>query len=162
MRYYRGTKLLLDPGAFDLDDLRTFDERHSGMLGIPAGKSVKDVVKDYMLGLRQVLLAELSRNYRDLTLSTASMTFLLTVPHTWSERAKNIFQTAVREARLCSRPSDRIRFVWEHDAALYAAFRSDLHQPYTLLKVCRNLSSILLGYSLIKFADRNTIYNLQV
>ncbi|CAM1511533.1 Fc.00g090460.m01.CDS01 [Cosmosporella sp. VM-42] len=132
MKCYSGTELLLD------DQFTGFDESRSGFgsksFGIPEGKTVKDVVADYLRSLHQVMVDVFSNYFDAQLLSEFPIAFWLTVPATRSDRAKNLLKEAAIQAGLLSKPSDSVLFARETEAVAYAAFKSDLKRPDALVR----------------------------
>ncbi|KAF2160169.1 hypothetical protein M409DRAFT_29464 [Zasmidium cellare ATCC 36951] len=111
-------KLLLEP-----DDLRNksaanasrvwrsyeyLDERH-------LNKTPVDAVADYLRWLWHIIKAKIERDEADAEIfDTALLTVVLTVPATWSERAKYCMQRAARAAGI---PEQSIKLISEPEAA---------------------------------------------
>lgn len=122
-----------------------------GPLRIPVGKTVKDVVADYLRGLRRAIYDEICIKMGEAIVSVTSISFWLTVPAIWSGRAKMLLKEAATEAGLLSKPSDSILLLTEPEAAAHAALKPVLKQPDVLLRVCshplrlQGLSDMLLA-----------------
>lgn len=148
---YRGTKLLVDECFTDPGDLGT--GLGLSPLRIPVGKTAKDVVADYLRGLRRAIYDEICIKMGDAIVSVTPISFWLTVPAIWSDRAKMLFKEAATEAELISKPTDSIFLLPEPEAAAHAALNPVLKQPDVRLRVClyphilpKSFSDMLLAW----------------
>ncbi|KAH6970619.1 hypothetical protein BKA56DRAFT_496642 [Ilyonectria sp. MPI-CAGE-AT-0026] len=128
----RGTKLLIDECFTDAGDVGI--DLGLDPLRIPVGKTAKDVVADYLGGLRRAIYDEMCIKMGEAMVSVTPISFWLTVPAIWSDRAKMLLKEAATEAGLISKPSDSILLLPEPEAAAHAALNPVLKQPYVLLR----------------------------
>lgn len=126
---YSWMKLLLDnhvaPTTFDLtSDELTSAILRPGMTELPNGKSPVDVCSDFLKGVYEFAMAELARHMTDDLFENTPITFCLTVPATWSDKAKNETREAARTAGIGSRDGDMLRLITEPEAAIIATLNN--------------------------------------
>ncbi|KAH8665625.1 hypothetical protein BGZ61DRAFT_538588 [Ilyonectria robusta] len=90
IKAYRGTKLLIDRCFTDAGDVGI--DLGLDPLRIPVGKTAKDAVADYLRGLRRAIYDEICIKMGDARVSVTSISFWLTVPAIWPERAKMLLK----------------------------------------------------------------------
>lgn len=126
---YSWMKLLLDnhvaPTAFDLTtDELTSAVLRPGMTELPNGKSAVDVCSDFLKGVYDFAMAELARRMTDDLFENTPITFCLTVPATWSDKAKNDTREAAKSAGIGGREGDMLRLITEPEAAIIATLNN--------------------------------------
>ncbi|QDS74479.1 hypothetical protein FKW77_006828 [Venturia effusa] len=87
---------------------------------LPEGKSAVDVIADFLKKVHEHLLSELARLLTQAYLDGTPITFVLTVPATFSDKAKNDIIAAMKMAGFNNRASDLLRLVTEPEAAMIA------------------------------------------
>lgn len=127
MKIYALTKLLLDEPALlsDYDDPDLYLPSGGEMMQLPKGKSAKDVATEYLKGMHKMF--EDARNEK-LGAQELPTDFWLTVPASWSERAKLLTKKAAMDAGLgqdqwtgsCSFPNLRLQRIM-HSSPTYTA-----------------------------------------
>lgn len=139
-KQYAWTKLLLDKNVklTEHDDplLRQMYGAE-GFLGLPADKSAKEVVRDYLAELYKhtvsVLVRELSKEVFD----SLPMECWITMPAIWSDGAQSATRDAALQAGFGSRPNDSVSMITEPEAAALWALRPYLtEKALDPLKVC--------------------------
>lgn len=117
MSCYTWTKLLLDKNIrlTDFDDSKLEDVFGSGMMRLPAHKSAREVVCDYLKKIYEYLVAQLCKHFRKEIFDATPMECWLTVPAIWSDAAK--------AAGFASRPGDEVKIITEPEAAALAALK---------------------------------------
>ncbi|RSM15087.1 hypothetical protein CDV31_005168 [Fusarium ambrosium] len=119
---YGGFKLLLDPEAgsqaYNDEHLAlTLDPGNPTMqLSLHPGKSVTDMVSDYLRLIYEEVMASLQRRFSN-TLNGLKINFVITTPAMWSPAAQHNTMIAARAAGFGSRPQDSIESVTEPEAA---------------------------------------------
>ena len=91
-----------------------------GLLKLPPGKTAVDVCIDYLTGVYNYTISELNRTWGEHIVNATPIDFWVTFPATWSDRAKDLTKTAALTAGFGSRPSDRMSFITEPEAAAVA------------------------------------------
>ncbi|KAI6380277.1 hypothetical protein MCOR25_001704 [Pyricularia grisea] len=139
-RSYSWFKLLLDMDALssDYDDPELKLRRSEGLMCLPADKSAKDVTTDYLRGLYQICQERLNRKFGNGRLASRlryPVDVWLTVPATWSEKAKLLTQIAAQDAGFASHPGDRMFLIPEPEAAALAALKSTISEINDLIQV---------------------------
>lgn len=126
MTSYSWMKLRLDEHTkiteFDDSSLAGLaDSQGGGLLLLPPGKSATEVCADYLTGVYKYTMAEMNRTFGENIVEATPIDFWVTVPATWSDRAKSLTKTAALTAGFCSRTSDRMSLITEPEAAAVAA-----------------------------------------
>ncbi|CAH0044717.1 unnamed protein product [Clonostachys solani] len=130
MKAYALTKLLLDKetlqSEYDDPELATSISRGDEFM-LPTGKSALTVATRFLKGMydmfEQAALEMLGEDgFNDMPID-----YWLTVPATWSEKAKLLTKRAALDAGFASKESDRIMLIPEPEAAAHAVLKSGLH-----------------------------------
>ncbi|KAF9765176.1 hypothetical protein IL306_002586 [Fusarium sp. DS 682] len=137
MKTYAWAKLLLDEQALvtEYDDPDLNKAAGNGLLKLPAGRTAKDVVTEYLKGMHSMYEKAVIEKIGEDKLGDLPVDFWLTVPATWSERAKLITRAAALDAGFASRPIDRLSLITEPDAAAHMALKSSIHHVEDLIDV---------------------------
>lgn len=134
---YSWVKLLLDekaiPSEYDDPDLKTAVGQH--LMRLPSGKTAKDVVTDYFRGLHSMFVNAVTEKIGADKLDDFPLEFWITVPATWTERAKLLTREAAIDAGFASKPIDRIFMIPEPEAAAQLALKSNIHHVEDLIEV---------------------------
>jgi hypothetical protein len=91
---------------------------------LPLGKNGTDVCADYLKGVYEYLMSELERKWTSGAMEVTPIEFWLTVPATWSDKAKNASIEAAKRAGFGSRMNDDIFLIPEPEAAAVATLSS--------------------------------------
>lgn len=86
--------------SFGINDLRLdqeYDDPEDAPPGYP-GRSVVDIVADYLTEVRKVVWQRLVRQYRGSLLAGLKKELVVTVPAVWSDRAKDLTLQAIKRA----------------------------------------------------------------
>lgn len=145
MKTYAWTKLLLDesalPSEYDDPDLK--HAIGNGILKLPRGMTAKDVATEYLRGMNEMynraVAEKLGENHR------LAVDVWLTVPATWSEKAKLLTKAAALDAGFASRPGDRLMIIPEPEAAAHLALKSSIHHVQDLIEVRCPAQDLLRG-----------------
>ncbi|KAF5669335.1 hsp70 [Fusarium circinatum] len=137
MKTYAWTKLLLDDQALatEYDDPDLNKAVGNGLMRLPAGRTAKDVVTEYLKGMHSMYKKAVIEKIGADILEEMPVDFWLTVPATWTERAKLITRAAALDAGFASRPIDRLSLITEPDAAAHMALKSSIHHVEDLIDV---------------------------
>ncbi|KAH7195423.1 hypothetical protein DER44DRAFT_704305 [Fusarium oxysporum] len=137
MKTYAWTKLLLDDQALatEYDDPDLNKAAGNGLMRLPSGRTAKDVVTEYLKGMHSMYKKAVIEKIGEDKLEDLPVDFWLTVPATWSERAKLITRAAALDAGFASRPIDRLSLITEPDAAAHMALKSSIHHVEDLIDV---------------------------
>ncbi|RKL00215.1 hypothetical protein BFJ68_g12900 [Fusarium oxysporum] len=137
MKTYAWTKLLLDDQALatEYDDPDLNKAAGNGLMRLPSGRTAKDVVTEYLKGMHSMYRKAVIEKIGEDKLENLPVDFWLTVPATWSERAKLITRAAALDAGFASRPIDRLSLITEPDAAAHMALKSSIHHVEDLIDV---------------------------
>ncbi|TLD31277.1 hypothetical protein PspLS_02168 [Pyricularia sp. CBS 133598] len=138
-RSYSWFKLLLDGTAVssEYDDPELKLGRSEGLMCLPGDKSAKEVTTDYLRGLYQICQERLNRTFGNGRLASQlryPVDVWLTVPATWSDKAKLLTQQAAKDAGFASHPGDRMFLIPEPEAAALAALKSTLSKVDDLIQ----------------------------
>ncbi|KAF5250267.1 hypothetical protein FANTH_4544 [Fusarium anthophilum] len=135
MKTYAWTKLLLDDQALttEYDDPDLNKAAGNGLMRLPAGRTAKDVVTEYLKGMHSMYRKAVIEKIGEDILEEMPVDFWLTVPATWTERAKLITRAAALDAGFASRPIDRLSLITEPDAAAHMALKSSIHHVEDLI-----------------------------
>jgi hypothetical protein len=96
------------------------DSQGEGMLVLPHNKSAIEVCTDYLTGVYSYTLRELKRTWGENIVHATPIDFWVTVPATWSDRAKDLTKTAALSAGFATRAGDRMFLITEPEAAAVA------------------------------------------
>ena len=96
------------------------DSQGDGLLRLPRGRTALDVCTDYLTGVYKYTMEELHRTWTETVVKATPIDFWITVPATWSDRAKDMTKTAALTAGFSSRSSDRMFLITEPEAAAVA------------------------------------------
>jgi hypothetical protein len=128
LKSYTWTKLLLDKDI----DLTEFDDPSltqlygDGFLALPAGKTAKDVCKDYLREMYQFTMEKLKKEVSAEVLEVTPLEIWVTMPAIWSDKAQAATRDAARAAGFGSRPFDKVCMITEPEAAALAAMKPHL------------------------------------
>ena len=133
-------KLLLDSATkpSDYDDPLLAKTVGEGIMQLPEGKKVTDVVTDYLGFLYDHILTSLKGMMGAVAVAQTPIVFELTLPATWGHAARDATRQAAIDAGFDSRAKDRIVLIDEPEAAAISVMRSTVStfgetQPF---KVC--------------------------
>ncbi|EHK17268.1 uncharacterized protein TRIVIDRAFT_134471, partial [Trichoderma virens Gv29-8] len=142
MTSYSWTKLLLDESPLsEFDDPDTYSKMNSEIMRLPKRMSAKDVAKEYLMGMRKMFDDSVAK-FAGSQLDNLPMEFWLTVPASWSEKAKLLTKNAAIEAGFGVRKIDSIKLISEPEAAAHMALKVSIHRfedfvkPGTGVLVC--------------------------
>ncbi|KAL7934660.1 actin-like ATPase domain-containing protein [Trichoderma chlorosporum] len=143
MKSYSWTKLLLDdtlPSGFDDPD--AYSDKDSEIMRLPNNMTAKDVAREYFAGMRSMFDKNIKQCLGAHKLDDIPMEIWLTVPASWSEKAKLLTKNAAIEAGFCKREMDSIRLISEPEAAAHMALKTSIHRfkdfvkPRTGVLIC--------------------------
>jgi hypothetical protein len=137
MKTYAWTKLLLDDRALatEYDDPDLGRVAGNGLLKLPTGRTPKDVVTEYLRGIYAMYKKAVAERVGEDNVRDLPVDYWLTVPATWSERAKLLTKAAAMDAGFGSRPNDRLLLIAEPEAAAHLALKSSVHYVEGLIEV---------------------------
>ncbi|KAJ3034272.1 Heat shock 70 kDa protein 12A [Rhizophlyctis rosea] len=85
---------------------------------LPQGFTVQRVIADYLRFLTQHVMADIRTRTGDSTLNSESVKWIITVPATWTDWAKDIMAKAAMGAGMVDDPaSERLAIIYEPEAA---------------------------------------------
>ncbi|KAL6868611.1 actin-like ATPase domain-containing protein [Trichoderma novae-zelandiae] len=124
------TKLLLDKSSLESvhDDPDLYLSRSMDILHLPPGRSAKDVATEYFKGMKRMFDSAVKEHLGAQNIDHLPIDFWLTVPASWSEKAKMLTKSAATDAGFATRPIDRIMLISEPEAAAQLALKSSLHR----------------------------------
>jgi molecular chaperone DnaK (HSP70) len=125
MTSYSWIKLCLDDETklTDYDDLSLAGlsvSQGEGMMVLPLGKTAAEVCADYLDGVYNYTMSELKRTRGEAIVNVTPIDFWVTVPATWSDKAKSPTKRAATTAGFASRIGDRMYLINEPEAAAIA------------------------------------------
>jgi molecular chaperone DnaK (HSP70) len=117
LKSYLWTKLLLgqDSRGTVAQNAQLKELFGNGFCTLPAGKSAKQVVTDYLKGLYGYLIERMKRH--DELYRITPMEFWITVPAMWTDAAKTTTIEAAQAAGFGSRHMDSVHIITEPEAA---------------------------------------------
>ncbi|KAL7805233.1 actin-like ATPase domain-containing protein [Trichoderma aethiopicum] len=138
------TKLLLDKSSLASvhDDPDLYLSQNMDILHLPEGRSAKDVATEYLKGMKRMFDSAVKEHLGAQNIDHLPIDFWLTVPASWSEKAKMLTKSAATDAGFGTRPIDRIMLISEPEAAAQLALKSSLHRladfvkPSTGVMIC--------------------------
>ncbi|KAL6811160.1 actin-like ATPase domain-containing protein [Trichoderma sp. SZMC 28013] len=144
MKAYAWTKLLLDQSSLmsEYDDPDLYSPSGMDVMQLPKGRSAKDVVTEYLRGMKAMFDDAVKEHLGSHKIENLPIEFWLTVPASWSEKAKLLTKSAARDAGFATRRMDKIMLISEPEAAAQLALKSSLHRiesfvkPHTGVMVC--------------------------
>ncbi|TFB06033.1 Heat shock 70 kDa protein 12B [Trichoderma ghanense] len=144
MRTCAWTKLLLDKSSLASahDDPDLYLSQGMDILHLPKGRSAKDVATEYLRGMKRMFDTAVKEHLGAQNIDHLPIDFWLTVPASWSEKAKMLTKSAATDAGFATRPIDRIMLISEPEAAAQLALKSSLHRledfvkPNTGVMIC--------------------------
>ena len=149
MDTFSWTKLLLEEGLnkneFDDPALQHAYASSLGIFNLPEGKSVVEVVAEFLRGVYQYTYAELQRVVGSTELETTPIEFWFTVPAIWTEKAT---AATVQAAGLAgfgpqeNRSRDLVFVVTEPEAAAVAVHVSLTNRSDPAVKVSKNVEQL--------------------
>ncbi|WJG37027.1 uncharacterized protein FOBCDRAFT_146923, partial [Fusarium oxysporum Fo47] len=159
MKTYAWTKLLLDDQALatEYDDPDLNKAAGNGLMRLPSGRTAKDVVTEYLKGMHSMYRKAVIEKIGEDKLEDLPVDFWLTVPATWSERAKLITRAAALDAGFASRPIDRLSLITEPDAAAHMALKSSIHHVEDLIDVGTGVMVCDLGGGTVSSSADGTV-----
>jgi hypothetical protein len=134
---YALTKLLLDSSSLqsEYDDPDLYLASGGDMMRLPKGKSAKDVATEYLRGMRKMFEDALDEKFGPQGLDGLPIEFWLTVPASWSEKAKLLTKNAAVDAGFATRSIDKIMLIPEPEAAAHYALKSNIHRLESFVQV---------------------------
>lgn len=137
MHMYALTKLLLDASSLqsEYDDPNLYLATAGDMMRLPRGKSAKDVATEYLRGMRKMFDDAIVEKFGAQGLDGLPVEFWLTVPASWSEKAKLLTKAAAMDAGFAARPGDKIMLIAEPEAAAHYALKSNIHRLESFVQV---------------------------
>ncbi|RFU79499.1 hsp70 family [Trichoderma arundinaceum] len=144
MKTYAWTKLLLDKSALmsEYDDPDLYLSNGTEIMQLPKGRSAKDVATEYLRGMKDMFDDAVKEHLGAHKIENLPIEFWLTVPASWSEKAKLLTKSAAIDAGFATRSIDKIMLISEPEAAAQLALKSSLHRledfvkPETGVMVC--------------------------
>ncbi|KAK2594476.1 hypothetical protein QQS21_007823 [Conoideocrella luteorostrata] len=134
LKIYAMTKLLLDKSTLqsNFDDPDLYLPSGGEMMQLPKGKSAKDVATAYLKEMCKMFETARDEIFgADQLLPTD---FWLTVPASWSEKAKLLTKAAAMDAGFGKKSADRIMLISEPEAAAHYALKSSIHRLESFVK----------------------------
>lgn len=137
MKTYAWTKLLLDEQALptEYDDPDLAQATGNGLMSLPAGWSAKSIVTEYLRGMYKMYEKAVIEKVGAEKVEDLPVDYWLTVPATWTERAKLVTRAAAVEAGFASKPQDRLFLIPEPEAAAHLALKSSIHHVEEFVRV---------------------------
>lgn len=153
MKAYALTKLLLDKetlqSEYDDPELAASISRGDEFM-LPTGKSALTVATRFLKGMYDMFEKAAIEMLSEDGFKDMPMDYWLTVPATWSEKAKLLTKRAALDAGFASKESDRIMLIPEPEAAAHAALKSGLHTLANFVEVSEDSAiSLLIQFSYI-------------
>jgi hypothetical protein len=129
MKAYAWTKLLLDQATVksEFDDPDLDAENDADISNLCITKSPKTLVTEYLKGLNAMFTEAVVQRLGENVFKNMPVDVWLTVPATWSEKAKLLTKDAALKAGFASKPNDRLMLIPEPEAAAHLALKSGLH-----------------------------------
>ena len=137
MKTHSWTKLLLDDSALEseYDDPDLKKALGHGMMKLPRGMTAKDVATEYLRGMYGMYKSAVAENFGEEQLAHLPVDVWLTIPATWSEKAKLLTKAAALDAGFASGVGDRMMLIPEPEAAAHLALKSSIHHVQDLVEV---------------------------
>ncbi|OTA02216.1 hypothetical protein A9Z42_0025540 [Trichoderma parareesei] len=104
------------------------------ILHLPSGRSAKDVATEYLKGMKRMFDTAVKEHLGAQNIDHLPIDFWLTVPASWSEKAKMLTKPAATDAGFATRSIDRIMLISEPEAAAQLALKSSLHRVEDFVK----------------------------
>ncbi|KAM3557081.1 hypothetical protein ARSEF4850_005239 [Beauveria asiatica] len=123
------TKLLLDKSALlsDFDDCSVYDASTNDLMRLPEGKTAKEVATSYLRQMYNMFEKSKKELFGSMNLDELPVEFWLTVPASWSEKAKLLTKAAAMEAGFGNRTIDQVMLISEPEAAAQYTLKSSFH-----------------------------------
>ncbi|KKP05800.1 hypothetical protein THAR02_02084 [Trichoderma harzianum] len=136
MKTYAWTKLLLDKSSLmsEYDDPDLYLPGGMDIMQLPKGRSAKDVTTEYLRGMKAMFDDAVKEHLGSHKMEDLPIEFWLTVPASWSEKAKLLTKSAARDAGFAARRMDKIMLISEPEAAAQLALKSSLHRLESFVK----------------------------
>ncbi|KAH8715147.1 Heat shock protein 12B [Beauveria bassiana] len=136
MRSCSLTKLLLDKSALlsDFDDCSVYDASTNDLMRLPEGKSAKEVATEYLRQMYNMFEKSKKELFGSMNLDELPVEFWLTIPASWSEKAKLLTKAAAMEAGFGNRAIDRVMLISEPEAAAQYTLKSSFHHLETFVQ----------------------------
>ncbi|KAL7802898.1 actin-like ATPase domain-containing protein [Trichoderma afarasin] len=136
MKTYAWTKLLLDKSSLmsEYDDPDLYLSGGMDIMQLPKGRSAKDVATEYLRGMKAMFDDAVKEHLGSHKIEDLPIEFWLTVPASWSEKAKLLTKSAARDAGFATRRMDKIMLISEPEAAAQLALKSSLHRLESFVK----------------------------
>ncbi|VUC31051.1 unnamed protein product [Clonostachys rosea] len=142
MKAYALTKLLLDKetlqSEYDDPELATSISRGDEFM-IPTGESALTVATRFLKGMYDMFEKTAIEMLGEDGFNDMPIDYWLTVPATWSEKAKLLTKCAALDAGFASKEMDRIMLIPEPEAAAHAALKSGLHTLANFVETGNNV-----------------------
>lgn len=137
MKSYTCFKLLLDRAAIptEYDDPQLQASTAEAITMLPPGMTAKDITTEYLRGLHAMFQEAVVSFLGERILNDMPTEFWLTVPATWTEKAKVLTKQAALDAGFGQRAIDRILLIPEPEAGAHLALRDSLHKVGDLVEV---------------------------
>jgi molecular chaperone DnaK (HSP70) len=141
MKTYCWTKLLLDKSAVktEFDDPEIYSGGEFNTIQNFKGRSAKDVATEYLRGMKRMFDVAVREHLGGQSIDSLPIEYWLTVPASWSEKAKLLTKSAAMEAGFATRPIDKIMLISEPEAAAQLALKSSLHRVENFVQVYTRL-----------------------
>jgi hypothetical protein len=129
MKTHAWTKLLLDSASSksEFDDPILGTENDADISNLCTTKSPQAVATEYLKGLNAMFKEATVERLGESVFQNMPVDVWLTVPATWSEKAKLLTKDAALKAGFASKPNDRLMLIPEPEAAAHLALKSGLH-----------------------------------
>ncbi|XWW96770.1 hypothetical protein V2A60_004750 [Cordyceps javanica] len=136
MESYSMTKLLLDESTLlsDFDDPDVYSDSTDGLMRLPEGKSARFIATEYLRLLYNMFEKSKSQLFGSLNLDELPVEFWLTVPASWSEKARLLTKCAAVDAGFGSRPIDSVMLISEPEAAAHYTLKSSIRRLDTFVQ----------------------------
>ncbi|OAA34435.1 Hsp70 family protein [Beauveria brongniartii RCEF 3172] len=134
------TKLLLDDSLrSDYDDPNIYHSTGAGLMRLPPGRTAEDVAAAYFKGLYTMFEEATTNVFSCVGANELAVEFWLTVPASWSERAKLLTKRAAHRAGFGARAGDRTMLISEPEAAAHYALKTGIHRLKSFVQVRSHL-----------------------
>lgn len=131
------TKLLLDASTLESkhDDPDLYLAGASHLMRLPDEMTAKDVATAFLRCMHKMFDEALKEKFSPQSLIGLPMEIWLTVPASWSERAKLLTKNAAIDAGFAARSIDKIMLIPEPEAAAQFALKSTINRYQDFVKV---------------------------
>jgi molecular chaperone DnaK (HSP70) len=137
MKTYTWTKLLLDQLAVqsEFDDPDLYLANGENIMKLPEGKCASWVVTEYLKKLKAMFDDAVPLHSVAQTINDLPMDFWITVPASWTEKARLLTIKAAKDAGFGTRDIDTVSLISEPEAAAHAVLKSSLHRLEEFVEV---------------------------